>query len=237
MITLSTTVYEKDFKFVLNKESWFYKFQNPLVTKKNVIINNINNIDEFLELKKTFENEFEFFYSKEFIDEINKTFNVGINPEEKSYYYSVQHYTNALVNNQNKFTFYVGPDCAIFSNGLSDYFNNSIKLLESNQDIISTTLPWVEPEMADNVGNHEQNFFNITKRNEKFYMSKIFSDQVYFINTDKIKNFDFTITQKLHSIPEYGINGFEFRLTNNLIQNNNYRAIYKGEAYYKHESF
>jgi hypothetical protein len=237
MVTLSTTVYEKDFKFVLNKESWFYKYQNPLVVKKNVIINNINNIDEFLELKKTFEKHFEFFYSNEFVDEINKTFNISITPDEKSYYYSVQHYTNALINKENKFSFYVGPDCVISSNDLSDYFNDSINLLESDHDIISTTLPWVEPQIVDTLGNHEQDFFNITKRNDKFYMSKIFSDQVYFINTDKIKKIDFTITQSLHPIPEYGMNGFEFRLSNNLIQNNNYRAIYKGGLHYKHESF
>ena len=237
MITLSTTVYEKNFKFVLNDQSWLYKYKSPLVTKKNVTINNIKNVDEFLELKKIFEEEFEFFYSKEFIDEINKTFNVSMDPDEKSYYYSVQHYTNSLINNKNKFTFYVGADCTIFSKDLSDYLSDSIELLESNQDIISTTLPWVEPEMADSVGNHEQNLFNITKRNNKFYMSKIFSDQVYFINTDKIKNFDFTITEQLHPIQEYGGNCFEARLTNNLIRNNNYRAIYKGESYYKHKPF
>ena len=237
MITLSTTVYEKNFKFVLNDQSWFYKYKSPLVTKKNVTINNIKNVDEFLELKKIFEEEFEFFYSKEFIDEINKTFNVSMDPDEKSYYYSVQHYTNSLINNKNKFTFYVGADCTIFSKDLSDYLSDSIELLESNQDIISTTLPWVEPEMADSEGNHEQNLFNITKRNDKFYMSKIFSDQVYFINTDKIKNVDFTITEQLHPIQEYGGNCFEVRLTNNLIRNNNYRAIYKGESYYKHKSF
>jgi hypothetical protein len=237
MITLSTTVYEKDFKIILNKESWFYKYQNPLITKKNIIINNINNNEEFLKLKKEFETDFDFFYSNEYIDKINKTFNVSINPHDKSYYYSVQHYTNVLINNQNKFTFYVGPDCNIFSDNLLDYFNDSIKILESDSEIISTTLPWVKPEMVDTIGNHEQNIFNIDKKNDKFYMSKIFSDQVYFINTDKIKNTDFTITQYLHSFPEYVINGFEFRLTNNLILNNNYRAIYKSDSHYIHESF
>lgn len=237
MITLSTTVYEKDFKYILNKDSWYFKYQHPLITKKIVIVNNISNIEEFLELKKTFEKDFEFFNSNEFIDEINRSFNVDINLNDKSYYYSVQHYTNILVNDLNKFSFYVGPDCTIFSNDLSDYFNESIKLLESDSEIISTTLPWVEQEKFDAVGNHEQIFFNIIKRNDNFYMSKIFSDQVYFIDNNKIKNFDFTITKSLHPIPEYGINGFEFRLTNNLIQNNNYRAIYKGKSHYKHESF
>ena len=130
MITLSTTVYEKNFKFVLNDQSWFYKYKSPLVTKKNVTINNIKNVDEFLELKKIFEEEFEFFYSKEFIDKINKTFNVSMDPDEKSYYYSVQHYTNSLINNKNKFTFYVGADCTIFSKDLSDYLSDSIELLE-----------------------------------------------------------------------------------------------------------
>lgn len=61
MITLSTTVYEKDFKFVLDKQSWFYRHQSPLVTKKNIIINNIKNVNEFLELKKSLKTNLNFF--------------------------------------------------------------------------------------------------------------------------------------------------------------------------------
>ena len=40
MITLVTTVYEKDFEFVLNTDSWFFNYTNELITKKIVLINN-----------------------------------------------------------------------------------------------------------------------------------------------------------------------------------------------------
>ena len=138
MVTLTTTVYEKDFRFVLNKESWFYNYKNDLITKKNVIINNISNVEEFLILKKEFENDFDFFYSNEYIDTINQTFNLNVNINEPSYYYSVQHYTNILINNNN-YSFYVGADCTIVSKDLVTFLNKSIDLLKLKQSIMSTT--------------------------------------------------------------------------------------------------
>ncbi len=233
MVTLTTTVYEKDFRLVLNKENWFYNYKNDLITKKNVIINNITSIDEFSNLKKEFENDFEFFNSSEYVDMINQTFNLNINVGEKSYYYSVQHYTNVLTN-INNYSFYVGADCTIVSNVLETFLNKSIELLKLEDSIMSTTLPWVTPEISDSVGIGEQG--SIDKKFDEFYLSRVFSDQVYFIDTDKIKNADFTITQQLHSFPEYGTNGFEYRLTNYLITNNKYRAIYKGDSHYIHKS-
>jgi len=233
MITLTTTVYEKDFRIILNKENWFYNYKNDLITKKNVIVNNIQNIDEFISLKKEFENDFNFFYSSDYLDKINQTFNLNVNTNEPSYYYSVQHYTNILIN-ENKYSFYVGADCTIVSNSLELFLKRSIDLLKTEESVMSTTLPWVKPEMSDSVGIGEQG--SIEKLISDFYLSKVFSDQVYFIDTDKIKKADFTITERLHPIPEYGINGFEYRLTNHLITNNNYRAIYKGDSHYIHKS-
>jgi hypothetical protein len=250
MVTLTTTVYEKDFRFVLNKESWFYNYKNNLITKKNIIINNITNVEEFLTLKKEFENYFDFYYSSDYVDRINQTFNLNININEPSYYYSVQHYTNVLIN-PNNFSFYVGADCTIVSDNITKFIDESIKILNSKDYILSTTLSWCEhwkktsvpneiPQEVTCVGEWEQintPSYTEDKALNDFWCCGGFSDQVYFIDTNKIKKADFTITEHLRQFPNYGINSFEFRLTNHYIINNKYRAIYKGDSHYIHNSF
>jgi hypothetical protein len=208
---------------------------NPLITEKNIIINNITNYEEFLVLKKEFSDYFNFYDSINYLDEINEVFNVKLNVNDPSYFYSVQHYVNMLVNKKNSFSFYVGPDCKIISNDLTDYLEKSMELINLDETIISTTIPWTTPEISDSVGIHEQG--DIEKKYDEFYLSKVFSDQVYFVNTERIKNSDLTITAQLHPFPQYGINGFEFRLTNDFILNDKYRAIYKDNSYYSHNSF
>jgi hypothetical protein len=236
MINLVTTVYEKDFKFVLNKKNWFHNFNNPLILNKIVIINNIKSLNEFEKLREEFKDVFIFYYSEEFLNKSNDLFKIGIDKNHKYYYYSIQHYTNIVLSeNDGKYVFYVGPDCNIKSENLTDFFNNSIEILNKDDSVISTTLPWCDN--FDSVGNHEQNFFKIDKKDEKFYFSKIFSDQVYFTKIEKIKNIDFSIIESLHDFPDYSVNSFEYRLTNFLIKNNNYRSIFKTKDYYIHKSF
>jgi thymidine kinase len=100
-------------------------------------------------------------------------------------------------------------------------------------------LPWGASENCFNfTGEHEQNFHNILKRNDKFYFSKVFSDQLYFYDIEKIKNVDFTIDENYHPFPAYGEGcNFEKKLTNFFLKNDYYRVIYKTNDYYKHVSF
>lgn len=236
MITLSTSVYEKDFRFILNKNNWFYNFKNPSISKKIVIINNINNIDEFLLLKKEFENDFEFYYSSEYIDKIQKTFNVLLSPQDISHYYSIHHYTSLLVN-ENEYGFHVSPDCSIVGENLSDFFENSIELFNSDESVKSTSIFWVAPEFMESVGKNEEDYHNIQKRHKKFYFSKVFGDPVYFYKKSTFSKCDFTNITQLHPCPSYGVNSFEYRLTNHYISQNNYRAVYKSNLYFIHKSF
>ena len=236
MITLTTSAYEKDFRFTLNKNNWFYKFKNPLITKKIVIVNNIGSMEEFSELKKEFENDFEFYTSSEYVTQINESFNVLLSPEDISHYYSIHHYTALLVNNNN-YCFHVSPDCNIICENLSIFFEKSILLFNSDKNSISTTLSWVSPEMIDSVGKKEQSEYDNLKHNSDFFCSKNFSDQVYFYNVNRLKKVDFTNTKFLHPFPSYGINSFEYRLTNYMIVNHMYRGIFKNKSHYIHKSF
>jgi hypothetical protein len=236
MITLTTSVYEKDFRFVLNKENWFYNYKNDLITKKIVIINNINNIDEFLLLKKEFENDFEFYYSSDYIDKIHKTFNVLLSPQDISHYYSIHHYTSLLVN-ENEYGFHVSADCSIVGENLSDFFENSIELFNVDESVKSTTIFWVAPEFMESVGKNEEDYHNIQKRHEKFYFSHVFSDPVYFYKKSTLSKCDLTYTTQLHPCLPYAVNSFEYRLTNYYISQNIYRAVYKSNLYFIHKSF
>jgi hypothetical protein len=235
MITLSTSAYEKDFRTTLNKDGWFYKFKHPLVTKKIVIVNNIDNFEEFFNLKKEFENDFEFYTSSEYMDKIHETFKVLLSPQDISHYYSFQHYTSLLVN-ENEYGFHVGPDCTIVGENLYDFFEDSIELLNSDESVKSTSIFWVAPEFMESVGKNEETYYNIQKRHEKFYFSKVFADHVYFYKKRNFFKCDFTNTNQLHPCVPYGKNSFEDRLTNHYISQNNYRAVYKSNLYYIHKS-
>jgi hypothetical protein len=234
MITLITTVYEKDFEHVLNFDSWFFNYSHDLITKKIVLINNIVSLDKFNILKEKFDKHFDFYYTDQYLDEINKSFKLNLNNNEKSYYYSVQHYCALLLTKTN-FLFYVGPDCKIYSENLDDFFKKSINILKNDNEIISTTLFWDDIKLLPETVKHEESFFN--KRNDVFFLSKIFSNQVYFISKNNGVLIDFTNQKPLHTFPEYGINSFEYRLTNYLITNNKYRGIIKNGSYYTHKSF
>lgn len=238
MVTLFTTIYEKDFRTVLNENSWFFNLNNTLISKKIIIINNITSVDEFITLKSKFSKVFDFYESKDFIDEINKKYNINISNSDLSYYYSVQHYIPSLIEDKNEFYFYVGPDCTINDiENIENFIIESIDVINNNDICISTTLPWHEEFNSLKIGEHEENFFGVTNKNDKFYLSKVFSDQVYFTKKNKIMNCDFTNTDELHPFPFYGKNSFEYRLTNYFILTNHYRFIYKTNNYYLHKSF
>ena len=234
MITLVTTIYEKDFEHILNFDGWFFNYSNDMITKKIVLINNIENMDKFTILKDKFEPYFDFYYTNQYLDEINKTFKLDIDESKKYYYYSVQHYCSIILA-KSDFIFYVGADCKIFSDNLNDFFEKSMKILSNDNNIISTTFFWDELNLKSETMKHEESYINI--RNDNFYLSKIFSDQVYFIKKNRMLLVDFTNDEILHPFPEYAIESFEFRLTNFLIKNNKYRGIIKNNSYYKHKSF
>jgi hypothetical protein len=69
-------------------------------------------------------------------------------------------------------------------------------------------------------------------------LSKVMSDQVFFCSSKKILDVvDFNIDEVIHPYPGYGYGGFENRLCNFMIRNNYYRGIFKGDLYYKHNSY
>ena len=54
MITLTTIIYDGNFKNILRDDSWFLNFKSKYVTKKRLNVNNILNKNEFEEYVKIF---------------------------------------------------------------------------------------------------------------------------------------------------------------------------------------
>jgi len=51
----------------------------------------------------------------------------------------------------------------------------------------------VSDEDFDETGPHEQNIYNIEKRHDLFWFSKVVSDQVFFSSPEKFLNTNFNI--------------------------------------------
>jgi len=234
MITLVTTLYEKNFRHILNYDNWFIKYENPLISKKLFIVNNIDSVEEFNKLKSNHNNVL-FIESAKYIDRVNSSFNIIIDVNDVSYKYSIQHYLSIILDDDNPYVLQVGSDCEI-KEEIETYIVESINLLNNNDKILSTTIPWAPN--ATEIGIHEEKFFNIKNSVENFYMSKIFSDQFFLSNKKRVlNNVDFSDIRDLHNFPTYGGNSFEKIFTNTLISKDFYRAIYKTNNYYTHKSF
>jgi hypothetical protein len=118
---------------------------------------------------------------------------------------------------------------------IDDYLRDSAFILDKDPSVLLTTIPWSDEDFEE-TGQHEQNIYNIEKRHDLFWFSKVVSDQVFFSSAEKFLKVNFNIKSDLHPFPGYGGNSFEKRLCNHLITSGCYRAIYKKYSYF-HKSF
>jgi hypothetical protein len=236
-LILATTIYEKNFKQVLTNDNWFFKIEIPSITKKICIVNNLNSYDEFKLLEQKFEHKAEFVYCDDIWLEAVSAFDCDLHPGEISYLYSIQYFCALYValKKNVKYVLNVGADCRISDLEIEDYIVESASLIDSDPSVLLTTIPWSEGDF-ETTGNHEQDTYGITKRHDRFWFSKVVSDQVFFSSPQKLQGANFNIKENLHSFPGYGGDSFEKRLCNYLVKADCYRAIYKKYNYY-HKSF
>jgi len=237
VIILTTTLYEKNFRQVLNPDNWFFKVKSPLISKKLFIVNNINSKEEFDAIKNQIQDKVEFVYSDDIWKEAVSTFKCDLHQGEISYWYSIQYFCalHIALQEKIKYVFNVGSDCKMSDLEIDDYLRDSAFILDKDPSVLLTTIPWSDEDF-DETGQHEQNIYNIEKRHDLFWFSKVVSDQVFFSSPEKFLNTNFNIKSDLHPFPGYGGNSFEKRLCNHLITSDCYRAIYKKYSYF-HKSF
>ena len=234
---LTTTLYEKNFRHVLKTDNWFFKFNSPLITKKLIIVNNISSQIEFNSMKKEFEDKAHFVYSDDIWEEAVKAFNCDLHKGEISYWYSIQYFCALYVGLQDgiNYVFNVGADCYTEDLEMDDFLRDSSLLLDEDPSVLLTTIPWTKGDFEP-TGIHEQNIYNINKRHDSFWFSKVVSDRVFLASPKKLQEVNFNIKQDIHPFPGYGGYSFEKRLCNHMIISDFYRAIYKKYDYH-HESF
>lgn len=234
---LSTTIYEKNFRQVLNPDSWFFSTKNNLIAKKTIIVNNVSSLLELNSLKDLISEEVEFISSDLICQEALDFFNCDLSRSESSYWYSIQHFCGLYdsFKKGEEFFFHIGADCTPFFENLENYIEDSMRLLNSDESVLATTIPWSEGDFTE-TGMHEQNIYNITKRSDLFWFSKVFSDQIFFTSVSRMKQVDFNIKENIHPFPGYGGDSFEKRLCNYMIVSDKYRSIYK-KNHYIHKSF
>lgn len=234
---LTTTLYEKNFRQILKPDNWFFNFKSSIITKKLFIVNNISSHTEFNLLKEEFKDRADFVHSDDIWEDSVKAFNCDLYQGEMSYWYSIQYFCALYVGLQEgiDYVFNVGADCYMSDLEMEDYLIDSISILEKDPSVLLTTIPWTKGDFEP-TGHHEQNIYDITKRHDLFWFSKVVSDRVFLSSAKKLQGANFNIKEDLHPFPGYGGYSFEKRLCNHLITADCYRAIYKKYDYF-HESF
>jgi len=233
MISLATTVYDKNLDFVLSNDSWFLNYENELIKEKILVVNNISNKDVFLE--KIQKNEKAKLLNVVFVDlfkeEAKKFFNININESTLGYFYTIQYFVLLLKCN-NPFLFNVSTDCTL--NFEKDFLYDSIDELKKNERAIATTIPWCT-NVNCGLGEEERTFKMIEeeeKHLDKFYYSVFFSDQVFLSDVEKMKKINFNTNHPLSNFfPIYGGNCFEKRVCSHFLTEKNFRLVYKKHNY------
>ena len=241
MITLSTIIYEGNFREILKPDSWFLNYNSKYISKKRLNVNNIQSVEDFEYLLDKISNiNIEVYYVSNKSEEANEYFKLNTDINTHGYNYIMPYFTD-LLTIETEYILNVASDCQGNISISDSFIEDSMNILNDDDDVLVTTLPWGNPfsksagdaeqEHCDSIDNYKE---NPVKRSDKFWFSKVFSDQLFIAKIDKLKKTDFTITSNLHPYPSYGGLSFEMRLGNNLMTNNKYRAISKTDDYYSH---
>lgn len=240
MIQLSSTLYEKNFRKVLHEDNWFLQYESKYISRKVYIVNNIYpaSRQELEQLKAKFNDQVVFVESTDIHRQSLRKFNSKMKQYELAWWFSIQYFCQmyfALEQNI-EFVLNVGADCTVYGDQLDEFISDSIEVIRTDPSVLLTSIAW-QPGDFSQAGNNEQTYHDIQKRHEKFWMSKVVSDQFFFCSPAKCLQVDFNVRKLLHPFPRYGGHSFEKNFTNFLIKNGFFRAIHKSKNYYIHQSF
>jgi len=231
MFDLFTILYEGNYKSFFDEKKWFWTFKNKNLNNKILIINNLNNIDDFNNKVKSFEKTFEF----KVVHVTKKTFDkfdVDYSKFRTASIYSLPYFT-MIESCESEFLFCVNEDCMSDIHISEEYIKNSIKILKSDKNSFFTTVSWSNTE---NTGLLEMLNCNLSHHETKFfYPTNSFSDQLFFCDIRKTKSINFNSKHHLYLGPKYCENMcFEKKVMDFFKTYGKYRMVYKGKDYYKH---
>jgi hypothetical protein len=158
MITLNTIVYEGNFREVLSEDSWFNKFENKLVIKKLLTVNNLSSINEFnmMLLKSP---SIDVVYVSDNKDNVIEKYKLGINEQTLGYYYTISYFV-MLEHVTTKYVLNVASDCMSDLSVSDSFFDDSISELTTNPSASTTMIAWTKNNYVmkngKKIGEHEE---------------------------------------------------------------------------------
>lgn len=255
MITLTTILYENNFRFHLKENPWFREFNSKYITKKRLLVNNLTSTQEFEDILNELYDpeEVELVYVSDYAEEVIDFFGLDTKEGELGYNYTVPYFVNIYTCNTPYF-FNVSSDCCVDICVKDSFFEKSIKLLEQDKDYAVTALSWEKdwsvygyPDEISRrditcVGQWEQvHISDLREELEDFWCSEVFWDGVFLAHVDKLKAINYQecigANKKMAVAPYGGKGSFECRIADYLKYKNVYRPILKSKSQYaKHTS-
>lgn len=250
MTTVTTLLYDGNYRHILNDSSWFMNYQPSYTHQKLITVNNVSDRDEIESILKGFQKKYDFnyFFVTDFEDDAKKFFKVDIDKERTvGYYYQIPYYS-LLLFLETDYVLNVSADCSKNLVLGDDFVTSSIEELETNPNIFTTSVSWGRPEIEKSFGyelgewEELQAFKKRPKlQNDKFWHTEGFGDNLFFSKTSNLKSVDYNLIKKSGSPCEwvpYCPICWETRVCEYTYQKGAYRGIWKNSNYYYfHEKF
>lgn len=249
MITVSTLLYQGNYNNILSENSWIVKYSPNYDHKKLIVVNNVQDryyLETLLEEYKNIHNVDYFFvedYEKDCID----TFNLDIDRNKTIGYFYIIPYLALALKLDTEHVFMVSDDCTNTIIFEEDYVIDSIKEVENNPLVFSTSLNWGPKgsSMGYDVGEWEQiNTYKCKNKaenhNDKFWYTIGFSDQVFITSKKNLMRAEYNIDRDFIIPSEcptcqgtpYCPESWERRVSEYIHRNNMYRGVWKNNDHY-----
>lgn len=252
-ITLISTLYEGNFKQHLKENPWFREFKSDYITKKRLIINNLDSTQELEDiLNELYDpSELEIIYVEDHADRVIEKYKLNVDKNHPAYNFCVPYFVN-IDTCKTPYFFNVSTDCCVDIHIDDDYFAKSIDLLENHPEYSLKGLATIpshckySPDKSMAHPTHEVGEwgqmhclgYSEEKALEYFWVCNLFSDQVFMGKVDNFKKVDWNeSTGAFYLMPRdrAGSEAFECKVSDYLYNNNSFIPLYKSKTtYYIH---
>jgi len=222
-VTYETKVWENDWRNILIGDYLDRAIAkcNHQFTKKNLIINNVNDkslVEEYAKIKVEEGFIDSYYFSDDYANEALKFFDIDVNSFRGGYHYSIAELVGIYLC-ETEYLLHFSSDSYIDKN--SDWIDDAIDIMSNNTNILTANPSWIKEFITDDVRNN----WDWIGENDKFFITRGFSDQCYLIKVnivkDKIYNERNPASERY---PAYGGELFEKRV-DAFMMNHNYLRI------------
>lgn len=249
-ITLVSTLYEGNFKQHLKENPWFRQFKSKYITKKRLIINNLESTQELEDiLNELYDpSEVEIVYVEDHANRVIEKYKLNIDSNHPAYNFCVPYFVN-IDTCETPYFFNVSTDCCIDIHIDDDYFVKSIDLLENHPEYSVKGLATIpshckySPDKSMEHPTHEvgewgqMNCIGYTEERslEHFWVCNLFSDQVFVGKVNNFKKVNWNEGMGAYNLmprDRAGNEAFECKVSDYLRYSDCFIPLYKSKTTY-----